>query len=1854
MARAASKAVGEIRSIKGTVKAVDSQGNERVLSAGDKVYADETILPGGEGTALISMPGGGFATVGGNDILVLANLSGVSNGENAMAPDQIQALIAAGADPSDITDATAAGGYEEAGEPGEGQHDFVVVDQLAARGNLTPGFETGTFGDIPPRHWEYDGRYLEVPEDTAEIPRDPGINVPDPKDPEPVDPNNPALPPDVTDGTATVWESQLKGGSANDSAENKAIVKGSFNVAVNGETTILTVGGESIEVDAVGNAILDKAVTVDTGKGILTITGVNGGVVDYTYKLKGAIDADDKTNPGEYTDDISVSVSRPGEVPAATDTLTITIIDDVPAAKADEATLKETADQVAKEVSGNVLGGEGAGAGDVADVRGADGAKVVGVQAGDTGTDQDGGDLTVTGQYGTLTLHADGSYTYTLNADSVTEAMDGKTDVFTYTIKDGDGDLSHTTLTINLENTGPVPTVPVNPDDPTDSHKIVLELKDADTRDGGTSESGEVTADLFDGPQDFDSVKFADDMDLDAIHVEGAAEGESFSWTVNGNTLTGEGTSGSIVTVTLGGIDKDGNVTMSATMENAAHHADGKDDITITGIAVTGTDAGGSSATNSNVTITIVDDAPDISASEGDASTGFGNIVEHNFVVEGGTVSTEAAFKDAGWDSINLDSTDKHVRFGTHNGLLIYGSSVEYTYSEGKVDSVTDTTGKNTGDSSGRYLSLSEDGLSVGGSSSYGGQNDIAAGSESQYAESLILETANRSVSYGIELELGRFDEGDTAVLTFCLTPQNNDDNFPVLTKVITWDTPGITIENGIAKITIEVPDGFNKLFLSAGESTATGDEAGFTLRGINYSHPYSQHEGTVDVKPGADGMAEGSLTWDWSGVKALLNDGIKVTGSPGAGDYTVAWKVPGENGTYIDVSSLDGLAAGTTLIAVLQGNNTNGAVSLDGNPLLEATLGADGKWNIKQVYNFTLPDGSDPQLNFTFSVTDKDGDTAETDNVNVTLNSPAVDERFDNVDVGKWPGGSNDANNHVGDFLQGGQSGQTGNEFNDLLFGRGGNDLLFGDNFQDKDGNALTAAEALKEAFGEGIFEKIEGGYEGFLQHVANADPDTNKSNILHKDISAISDALKGMLKDGTLDDALAKLEGLQAPKGGDDALFGGLETDILFGGGGNDYLIGNGQYSTDVKDKQPDTDILIGGSGSDIIVYDAADAIIRGGSGIDVLLVGKDDQIDLTQQGITSRVNGMEVLIRANHTSQVTQLGITSLEALKNYGVTIDSDTHTMSLDMSKWTDKGDGKYEYKDGSITLETTLSTPATLDKGSTLVFTEAGYHLTPGNAEEMANGGNVIGRESDTDPNYVAGTAGNDTFTGGSADDVIYGDASGTPTYSTTEGVAGDLADSIGKISASTPSRIITQLIEGKGRWVSSTDNLRINDSNQNIIDRLEAFDDAVDGKDIYGKGNDNLTGGAGQDVIFGMGGNDYLDGGAGRDVLSGGSGNDILVYDQNDYVVYGGKGIDVLLAGKDDKPLADLLKQDGKTINQVVGGVEVLLRTTKDADPRKMGITSLNDLALIGVVISGDLLALDKTWTLGEDGKYTNNDGLVLEVAGLDKQVLPDGVEGTVFASGDYHGNPAADIADLLGTITGTHDNDILFGANDQQALADTLAGLKDVNVAINDANSIRNNPDAVAEALEQEGVSSGEGDTLIGNGGDDVLFGGQGNDVLLGGDGNDMLFGGSGDDVLIGGKGSDTMTGGAGSDTFKWQEGDLDNGSVDKILDFTLGDTKDGGDVLDISDLLSGRPEGLEGKDLIDGGYLNFTDIKQNDDGTTTLTITVDTDGKGEAAGSVELAQVTVSGLGDLSGAADPAQEILNQLVNNDQITF
>ena len=66
-------------------------------------------------------------------------------------------------------------------------------------------------------------------------------------------------------------------------------------------------------------------------------------------------------------------------------------------------------------------------------------------------------------------------------------------------------------------------------------------------------------------------------------------------------------------------------------------------------------------------------------------------------------------------------------------------------------------------------------------------------------------------------------------------------------------------------------------------------------------------------------------------------------------------------------------------------------------------------------------------------------------------------------------------------------------------------------------------------------------------------------------------------------------------------------------------------------------------------------------------------------------------------------------------------------------------------------------------------------------------------------------------------------------------------------------------------------------------------------------RGDDNLTGSAGADVIYGLAGDDTIDGGDGNDLLYGGPGKDSVSGGAGNDRIHGGPGEDTLSGGDDN-----------------------------------------------------------------------------------------------------------------------------------------------------------------------------------------------------------------------------------------------------------------------------------------------------------------------------------------------------------------
>ncbi|MCO7233575.1 retention module-containing protein, partial [Cobetia sp. Dlab-2-AX] len=240
----------------------------------------------------------------------------------------------------------------------------------------------------------------------------------------------------MPDGVPTI--SGISGADDNSVTEATGdTVTGSFTVAATAGIATVTIAGVDADtpVDITGATEADPVV-IEGSEGTLSVTGYNAGTGEVTYSYVEDGETEDHSG-GDITDSFAVVVTDiTGQ--SSTDSLDIAILDTAPEAKADARNIGE---DTTTALDGNVIDG----ANDTADTIGADATTV---------TDVDGSAVTadaaavVTGSYGTLTLEADGSYSYVLdNANPAVQSLDdgeSLTDVFSYTITDADGDASST------------------------------------------------------------------------------------------------------------------------------------------------------------------------------------------------------------------------------------------------------------------------------------------------------------------------------------------------------------------------------------------------------------------------------------------------------------------------------------------------------------------------------------------------------------------------------------------------------------------------------------------------------------------------------------------------------------------------------------------------------------------------------------------------------------------------------------------------------------------------------------------------------------------------------------------------------------------------------------------------------------------------------------------------------------------------------------------------------------------------------------------------------------------------------------------------------------------------------------------------------------------------------------------------------------------------------------------------------------------------------------------------------------------------------------------------------------------
>jgi Ca2+-binding RTX toxin-like protein len=509
----------------------------------------------------------------------------------------------------------------------------------------------------------------------------------------------------------------------------------------------------------------------------------------------------------------------------------------------------------------------------------------------------------------------------------------------------------------------------------------------------------------------------------------------------------------------------------------------------------------------------------------------------------------------------------------------------------------------------------------------------------------------------------------------------------------------------------------------------------------------------------------------------------------------------------------------------------------------------------------------------------------------------------------------------------------------------------------------------------------------------------------------------------------------------GGDDLLTGGAGTDTLDGGTGSDTasfaektaavvvtLNGATNATATVGGAAEDTlrniENLIGGSGNDTLTGDALANRFSGGAGTDVLDGGAGtDTADYSDR--TAAV----VVTLSGATNATVTIGALAEDTLRN----IENIVGGAGNDILA----GDGAVNILSGGLG-DDTLSGGAgidTLDGGAgsdTVTFAGATSPVVLALAGATPAQATVGGAANDiviAVENIIGGN-GNDTLTGDAAGNALTGGAGAD----TLAGLAGSdtLDGGTGSDTAvfSEKTQAVSVILNGASLVL-----VRVGGLAEDMLRSIENI--------IGGSGNDSLTGDAQANLFAGRAGTDTIDGGAGIDTadysektlpvavtlagataatvsvggiaedmlrnvenITGGAGNDIVTGDTLANVLSGGAGIDTLTGGGG----ADTLTGGA--------GVDRFLFTAAALGPAAAQTTTITDFdRAAGEVL--DLSAIDANTVLAGTNPFAFIGSAAF--SGAAGQLRFATLSGQTLIQGDVNGDSTADLTILLGGVTGT-----------------------------------------------------------------------------------------------------------------------------------------------------------------------------------------------------------------------------------------
>jgi len=921
--------------------------------------------PGGtvtlpEGTTIVSLEADG------RDLIIV-----LSDGEKILVPDGAVVVPEIVVDNTAVPPANiAALLIDNEVQPAAGPTQSSGGNFAADEGAIQSAYGLGNLLPYTELHFELQPRHELFP---ADVNKEPSVVV--------ETPDNPA---GAVDAVATVHEAGLPARDGEPAGTGEAADGNLTNNSDPSETTNGTIVVNSPDgIQAVlinGTAIDHVGQTFTSPDGTLKITSIDlaAGRIGFSYTLVDNLLGQTTDGPFQVT-----VIDSDGD--QATATLHINVVDDAPIAAADTDTV--AAGTYGPE-SGNVITGDGTTSGAAgADRVGADDASVSAVSHGEQNvTADESGTMVIAGDYGTLTIHDDGSYTYVRNAGT----SGGVDDRFTYTLTDGDGSTDTATLTIHIDDSPAVVTSVPETGDGT-----IVDETGLPPHDGGPVGVGE----------DSDGIPNNNSDTSETTHgtISFTAPDGPASVEINNTVITGANQVITIPegTLTITAFDPAaGTLDYSFTLTNNT-----SGDNTSVTFTVTVTDVDGDSD-SAPFTIHIVDDTP-LATPDADSVTEDGPLTADGNVLTGSGGSdantTDGVADSQGADGAHVTAVAFGATAGTVGtglagayGTLTLNSDGSYSYALDNTNALVQGLDKNEhltetftytitdgdGDPSTTTLTITingaDDGVTIGGLNADGAEQtvyeaNLADGSAPDAAA--LTQTGTFTVT--AQDGLATISVGGHTVYTGDAFVPGQTVSTAYGTLTITGVTPTTTDANGdVTAATVsysyELTD--NTLAHTGANDVSLTDSFDITVTDTDGSTANDHLEVTVvDDTPLATPDAD-SVTEDGP----LTADGNVLTGSGGSDANTTDGVADsqGADGAHVTAVAF-GATAGTV------GTGLAGAYGT-------LTLNSDGSYSYALDNTNALVQGLDKNEHltetFTYTITDGDGDPSTT-TLTITIN---------------------------------------------------------------------------------------------------------------------------------------------------------------------------------------------------------------------------------------------------------------------------------------------------------------------------------------------------------------------------------------------------------------------------------------------------------------------------------------------------------------------------------------------------------------------------------------------------------------------------------------------------------------------------------------------------------------------------------------------------------------------------------------------------------------------------------------------------------------------------------------------------